>query len=389
MANYPKNAEFFWSKRTFSEDEDLHPATQKQVAPSPVEINGQRYVERMIRRSLEKRKVLPFRISEFQHERDKGNIVLNAQPVEKPTIKPFEPTLSEHTEVFAADGPQLFVDLDDRFVLFYNPDFVPSKLARTLYEAIKKIVEAQKPPEDGITGEKRSTGEVSAGEVVVEDGDASVKTGDTVYKLRPSRYHLSPAWYGTGQEKKGEKPVVSTDLKTLLDGPAREAYMEYLSCSKEVNYQIRHAVDMLSPGLGHLLQRLNSTVTELGSPSSEVLKSNWNSAYMCQAIAFNRKTEIHRDTKGFVNNLDVLYLLGDFKPGHLKFQDLNMSVEWGQRNLCIFDGYTFAHEASDCGRGRICCISFCRSGTFRGLKIPMDIPVPSVHDIPKSLRRNP
>lgn len=145
---------------------------------------------------------------------------------------------------------------------------------------------------------------------------------------------------------------------------------------------------MLSPGLSDLLRNLQKRVSHLGTQCSEVLKNDWNSAFMCQAVAFNRRTAIHRDGKGFMDNLDVLYLLGDFKPGHLRFQDLNMSVEWGARNLCIFDGYTFAHEASDCGRGRVCCISFCRSSTFRGLKMSVDIPFQFACDIPTTLRRN-
>lgn len=179
---------------------------------------------------------------------------------------------------------------------------------------------------------------------------------------------------------------MSTDLRRLLSCASKE-FLEYTDSVKEVNHQIRHLIDMISSPLGQLLEQLHNAVAQLDSPCSDVLNTSWNSHYMCQGIAFNRKTEVHRDSSGFPNTLEALYLLGDFEPGHLTFQDLNMSVEWGPRNLCLFDGYTFAHGASDCGKGRVCCISFNRASTFNGLHVPIFVPPPKAANIKSTLRR--
>jgi hypothetical protein len=158
--------------------------------------------------------------------------------------------------------------------------------------------------------------------------------------------------------------------------------------SQDINHQIRHLIDMIHPTLGNTLQRLQDCVKDLGSDCSTVLNENWSSQYMCQGFAFNRKTRLHRDSNGFRNTLEVLYLLGSFKDGHLRLQDLNMDVEWRPRDLCIFDGYTFAHEASDWnGDFRICCISFCRATTFTGLGVSVQMDPPKAASIPSSLRR--
>lgn len=165
--------------------------------------------------------------------------------------------------------------------------------------------------------------------------------------------------------------------------------MALFECMQEINHQIRHLVEMISPCLGRALQTLRDRVVNLGSECSTALENIWTSQYMCQGIAFNRKTLLHRDNKGFRNTLEALYLVGTFNPGHLKLPDLNLELEWGPRDFCMFDGYTFAHEASDwTGEGRVCFISFCRASTFKGLGVPVQVPCPKTADIPRILRRN-
>ncbi|KAG8736069.1 hypothetical protein FRC10_009725 [Ceratobasidium sp. 414] len=80
-----------------------------------------------------------------------------------------------------------------------------------------------------------------------------------------------------------------------------------------------------------------------GAVGKAVAKA-WGSVFPCTAVGFNRTTKVHWDSKGFRNGLDVIGVLGCFTGGNLKFQDINVTLEWGSGTLAAFDGYDLVHE---------------------------------------------
>lgn len=147
-------------------------------------------------------------------------------------------------------------------------------------------------------------------------------------------------------------------------------------------------IEILHPALSNNLKQLKDAMAEIPRPTSVVLANGWNSLFPCVGFGLNRQTSIHRDAKGFRGGLDVISVLGNFRNGHFRLQDLNVVMEWQPGCLGAFDGYDLTHEVLEWeGTHRITLISFCRSSTWRGLKVPYNVPHPTLAQLEQNMQK--
>ncbi|KAG8737756.1 hypothetical protein FRC10_007833 [Ceratobasidium sp. 414] len=207
-------------------------------------------------------------------------------------------------------------------------------------------------------------------------------------KLPASSYYWSPGWYGTGMENK-RPMVMSSQLKKALSPKNRQATLRHLVAKREFDDQTRHLTAILHNGLYIELKRLREHMRQEGGTVGEAVKMGWTSLFPCVALGFNRTTRMHRDSKGFRNGLDVIGVLGKFTGGNLRFRDPNIVLEWRPGCLAAFDGYDLAHEVEPWeGHCRATLISFCRSSSWRGLKLPLLVPIPTLERLKENLERS-
>ncbi|KAG9087516.1 hypothetical protein FS749_002861 [Ceratobasidium sp. UAMH 11750] len=207
-------------------------------------------------------------------------------------------------------------------------------------------------------------------------------------KLPASSYYWSAGWYGTGMENK-RPMVMSSQFKKALSPASRPATIRLLVAKREFDDRTRHLTAILSHGLYTELERLRSHMRRKGGAVGEAVKTGWTSLFPCVAVGFNRTTRLHRDSKGFRNGLDVIGVLGNFTGGNLRFRDPNVVLEWLPGCLAAFDGYDLAHEVEPWeGYCRATLISFCRSSSWRGLKLPLSVPMPTLERLKENLERS-
>ncbi|KAG9086984.1 hypothetical protein FRC06_002779 [Ceratobasidium sp. 370] len=206
--------------------------------------------------------------------------------------------------------------------------------------------------------------------------------------LPASSYYWSPGWYGTGMENK--RPIViSSQLKEALSPASRQATLRHLVAKRELDDRIRHLIAILHHPLYSALKRLRTRMRKRGGAVGEAVQKGWTSLFPCVAVGFNRTTRMHRDSKGFRNGLDVIGVLGNFTGGNLRFRDLNVVLEWQAGCLATFDGYDLAHAVEPWeGQCRATLISFCRSSSWRGLKLPLSVQVPTLECLKENLAQS-
>ncbi|KDN36685.1 hypothetical protein RSAG8_10683, partial [Rhizoctonia solani AG-8 WAC10335] len=174
-------------KRRLSNDHPaVSPPLKRHGQPSSKEVDGQRYAERIVRKALRNKKILPFRIEDLQANIDHNKVKVTGQS--------FRPTLGTETVLRAEDGPQLVVDLNDDIVMFYCPGYVTEVSSGHLLRCLEDVVKANPPVPDKPTGDKRGHNFTAAKKL----SHRSVIQG--LNDLAPCAYYLAPAWYGTGQE---------------------------------------------------------------------------------------------------------------------------------------------------------------------------------------------
>lgn len=173
-----------------------------------------------------------------------------------------------------------------------------------------------------------------------------------------------------------KKPIqVSSGLGLALSDTSRDATVQLLEAKRLLDDRLKMNLEFLHPELAQVLAELKQKVlSENGTDPSKVLEYGWTSPFLNYAIAFNRQTGAHRDSKGIENGMDFLLLLGKFAGGRLFFPDLDLKLEWKPGFFCAFDGYSFTHCVERWeGRQRTCLISFCHGAAFRGQKIDHNI----------------
>ncbi|CAE6509758.1 unnamed protein product [Rhizoctonia solani] len=115
------------TKRKLSTDASL-PLQDHQKKARNKKIDGQRYVERLVRKALQNKKILPFRLLDLHTDIDNDKVEV--------TESGFRPTLNTETVLRAEDGPQMVVDLDGDVVMFYCPHYVTEKLSEHLLQCL-------------------------------------------------------------------------------------------------------------------------------------------------------------------------------------------------------------------------------------------------------------
>lgn len=172
-------------------------------------------------------------------------------------------------------------------------------------------------------------------------------------------------------------------MGVALTDASREATVQLLEAKRLLDDRLKVILEFLHPELARIMAELKQKVlSETGTGPSQVWEHGWTSAFPNYAIAFNRQTGAHRDSKGIENAMDFLLLLGRFAGGRLVFPDLDLKLEWKPSFFCAFDGYSFTHRVERWeGRQRTCLISFCHSAGFRGQGIDHALSMPTAASV--------
>ncbi|KAG9127602.1 hypothetical protein FRC07_011776 [Ceratobasidium sp. 392] len=361
-------------------------------------IHGQRLIQKVLRKALENKVVLDFRLVDFQREKNQGRHHIGGPPI--------KPLAARVTRIDSSGGPQLVVDKDGVIVLFYAPNYIPKALQEKLLSLLRDAVKTKAPKPDGVGTDKRSTvfsppqqeeeldtdSEEENQAPLTEDEPVPPKQASNSCvldksNLPPCAWYWSPALCGTGSQTT-RAPTVNVPLRQALSPKRRSSTKNLLDGMRELNDQLGHLVAMIHPALWSVVCGVRTETERLDNQSSRVLANDWTTPFPNLAVAFNRETALHRDNKGFCNAMDVLVLLGDFVGGDLHFPDLNLRVEWKPGFMCAFDGYTFAHEVMPWqGPQRTCLINYCRASTFTALNVPIVIPPAHLDRVNADLRR--
>lgn len=223
--------------------------------------------------------------------------------------------------------------------------------------------------------------------------------------LRPSSYYWAPGWYATGQERVSPSieeremssliilqkyPMhMSSQLGQALQPVSRAMALRFLKAKLEFDSRISHLTAILHWSLFRALKGLRSQTRRLPGPVGSAVSRGWASIFPCMAIGFNRTTGIHRDSNGFRNGLDIIGVLGKLTEGHLSIPNLGLRFEWEPGCLAAFDGYDLAHEVEEWdGLYRVTVISFCRSSSWRGLNLPLNVSAPTLTQLKAHLEES-
>ncbi|KDN35630.1 hypothetical protein RSAG8_11425, partial [Rhizoctonia solani AG-8 WAC10335] len=257
----------------------------------------------------------------------------------------------------------------------------------TCSEHFKGATTAQDPPEryeltDGPIRLRNSGQEANpAQEWLVEPVEDQLKALHPTV-VPPSAYYLSPGWYQTGMENK--KPMApSLHLRLGLREVCAQQMMDFLESKRLYDRQIAYLTDIIHRPLGESMRAVRAAMTAIKGPTGDILEHGWTSAFPCFAVGMNRASAMHRDSKGLSAGMDIIGVLGTFTSGgQLILPDLNLEVEWTPGCLAAFDGYDLRHLVERWDGGcRVALISFCRSSTWRGLKLTDNIPRPNLSQV--------
>lgn len=162
--------------------------------------------------------------------------------------------------------------------------------------------------------------------------------------------------------------------------------IRFLEGKRLFDSQLKHLTDIIHSSLGRSMRELGKAMLKIRGPTKSVLENGWTSPFPCFGVGINRTTAIHRDSKGLRGGMDVIGVLGDFNGGTFKLQDLNVELGWSAGCLGAFDGYDLTHEVLGWkGVCRLTLLSFCRSSTWRGLKLNPNLSIPTLDQVLKDL----
>ncbi|KAG9086865.1 hypothetical protein FRC06_002846 [Ceratobasidium sp. 370] len=423
--------------RTAAGSDKVHKAARR-LKIRKIQTDGYRKNIGMIKQAIEN---INFSMEDFQRDRERNRIRLTGGGPYG-GLKPQTFTRQE--------GPRLLVDRNGVILVTYLPDYIGSGLQRLLLLSLGELVKVCKPRKDRKSGDRRANtacgGQTKEEEDVgdlqgienqggeddssededwVEESDDAVSmsgsedsdtssewSDDTIdavlqageeinaleeeetldvlqrERLPPSSFYWAGGWYATGMENK-RRMVMSSQLRAVLAPGSRAATLRHFAASRELNDRIRHLTHIIHNGLCTGLKGLRARMRRQPGVVGEAVAKAWSSVFPCAAVGFNRTTRVHRDSKGFRNGLDVIGVLGRFTGGNLKFQDINVTLEWGSGCLAAFDGYDLAHEVEPWeGHSRVTLISFCRSSSWRGLKLPLSVLAPKLEDLKANLEKS-
>ncbi|KAG8721965.1 hypothetical protein FRC08_008359 [Ceratobasidium sp. 394] len=337
----------------------------------------ERLLLNMLDTAVKNKVVLPFRMSELRKARDSSKGV----PIQ--SGGPFGRMGETETILRAADGPRLVVDLADEVVYIYLPGIIGSGLQSMIQDALDVVVARHPPTADKTQGDRRSS--VATSHKAAAWGSDNVWPSLRRGTLAPSAYYWSAGWYGTGQENVADINVSVPFLKAMNNQQEQEvAHVQ--EARRIYDHIVRMLVKIIHGSLDECMRRLLHELEQDPGVVGQVAREGWTSSFPCVAFAFNRESGKHRDTNGLRHGMDVIGVLGSFVGGPLKFQDLNMTVEWGAGCMGAFDGYDLTHEVLPWqGSHRIALISFCRSSTWRGLGLSHNATAPTLSRLVASL----
>jgi hypothetical protein len=179
---------------------------------------------------------------------------------------------------------------------------------------------------------------------------------------------------------------LSLQLRQALKSRSCQEALQFLKAKLELDHSVSHLTSILHWSLYQELKNLRSHMCRLPGSVQHAVNDGWASVFPCMAVGLNRTTRIHRDSQGFRNGLDIISVLGQFSDGHLNLPDLGLKFEWEPGCLGAFDGYDLAHSVEPWdGSHRVTVISFCRSSSWRRLKLPLEVSAPSLEEAKKNL----
>ncbi|KAG8697903.1 hypothetical protein FRC08_006245 [Ceratobasidium sp. 394] len=342
----------------------------KRAKEGKVVYDLERLLLGMLTRAMDNKVILPFRMSELRRARDSTTGVRIEGGAAFSTLK------NTPTVLRAADGPRLVADLDEEVIMIFLPGLIGKGLQTMIQDALNVVV-ARHPPSPDTKRRDRRSSAVTGEKIAVwglENSWPNLRLGN----LPPSAYYWSAGWYGTGQENVG-KLGVAAPFRDALNGQEEQEVAHTQEARRiydhVVDILIKIVHDSLAGCTRDLLNRLKREPGEVGLVS----RNGWTSSFPCVAFAFNRESRKHRDTGGFRHGMDVIGVLGSFEGGRLKFQDLNMQVDWNPGCVGAFPGYDLTHEVAPWhGSHRVALISFCRSSTWRGVHMQHNVAAPTV-----------
>ncbi|CUA74728.1 hypothetical protein RSOLAG22IIIB_11443 [Rhizoctonia solani] len=200
--------------------------------------------------------------------------------------------------------------------------------------------------------------------------------------LPPSAYYLSPGWFPTGMENK--KPMnASLHFRRGLQPVCAQQMINFLESKRLYDRQVTYLTNIIHQPLAESMGKVRASMKAIKGPTGDILEHGWTSAFPCLGLGMNRASGIHRDSKGLSAGMDVIGVFGTFTSGgQLWLPDLNLEVEWTPGCLAAFDGYDLRHMVRRWDGGcRVALISFCRSSTWRGLKLSTSIPRPTLSQV--------
>ncbi|KAG9086136.1 hypothetical protein FRC07_013191 [Ceratobasidium sp. 392] len=365
----------------------------KRSKEQKVKHDLERLLLRMLTKAIANRVVLPFKMADFRRARD------SSKGVKLVEGGPFGPLATSPTFIKMKDGPRLVVDLDGEIILTYLPGLIGKGLQvrahlfdqfvlqpdgpngqRMLQNALNTLVVSSSPAIDKSKGDRRSSVRTAA--KACETGAANDPWPNlTIKSLKPSAYYWSCGWFGTAQQNVS-KITVAVPFRKVLSGQKAGEATAVLESKRIYDFVVRLLVFIIHQKLADSLEDLLRVLAEQEGLVGETTRNGWTSLFPCVAFAFNRETGKHRDSLGCRGGLDVIGVLGSFTGGPLKFQDLNMDVEWQPGCVGAFDGYDLTHEVQSwSGSRRIALISFCRAATWDGLKLTRHVSHPSLNSM--------
>lgn len=184
--------------------------------------------------------------------------------------------------------------------------------------------------------------------------------------------------------------AMSAQFCKMLQGRYATQTIAFLEGKRLYDADVSFMTSIIHPSLFDSMARLRRNMTAVKGPVGVVLENGWTSSFPCFGLGVNRRTGIHRDTKGFSTGMDVIGVLGSYTwGGRLRLPDLNVVFDWMPGCVGAFDGYDLRHEVEEWGGGhRLTLISFCRKSTWKGLKVELDVTRPTLESVTAALERH-
>ncbi|KAG8739111.1 hypothetical protein FRC10_006130 [Ceratobasidium sp. 414] len=296
-----------------------------------------------------------------------------------------------------ADGPRILVSEDGYILFLYIPCYLTEENISRVCTGLTRFTALVPPKPDKGSGDSRAHQSTSTSQTSSTKNDTS-EANEALWdnwiashdRVDAASLHQCLAWIARGQAGH-RNPTTSSELKAAFlktkQPEALAQLMQYHLWKHHVDLSINDLIRRLHPEFHNLMADLRGRLHASQIPPP-VIWEVWGSIFSFQSVGFNRQTEMHRDSAGMEGGLDVLFLVGQFKGGNLRLQDLALEVEWLPGDLCAFDGKLFSHGI-DCwiGKSREVFIYFVHANVLRHFHMKDSLPFPTLADFKARVER--